>query len=51
MLRQLVPTAKRTMTRADDETAVSTRKLRSENRLPVASEEVLSEVADMYPAS
>jgi hypothetical protein len=32
------------------ETALLTERLRLENRLPFASEVVLSEVADLYPA-
>jgi hypothetical protein len=50
MLRQLVLTAKRTMTRRTTQTAVLTKELRLENRLLFATEGVLSEVADMYPA-
>jgi len=50
MLRQLALTAKRTMTRAGNVNGSLTRELRLENRLPFASEVVLSEVADMYPA-
>ena len=50
MLRQLVLTAKRTMTRADDVNGGLDKGLRLENRLLFATEGVLSEVADMYPA-
>ena len=50
MLRQPALTAKRTMTRAGDVNEGLTGAPRLENRLLFASEDVRSEVADMYPA-